>query len=273
MIARHSPLFVFALLLTYFASKVILKVPLKEEKMMSEYNRSSYYDSTAGSLQQYMTKVFTRMGISLGITAVVAFAGYISLINGGFMFRMLVNMPFMIWVLFFAQLGACIALSAGLTRFNSSTVSLLFYGYAVLTGINFSTLPLRFGLTTVFTGFLFAAVMFISCAVIGATTDKDLTKFGTILMAGLIAMVLASVLAIFIPVLRNNLLFSYIGVALFLGITAFDTQRIKAFYYGTNPGETIHENLATFAAFQLYLDFINIFLYILRILGNGRNNK
>ena len=115
--------------------------------------------------------------------------------------------------------------------------------------------------------------MFISCAVIGVTTDKDLTQFGTILMAGLIAMVLASVLAIFIPVLRNNLLFSYIGVALFLGITAFDTQKIKAFYYGTNPGETIHENLATFAAFQLYLDFINIFLYVLRILGNNRNNK
>ena len=88
IIVRQSPLIVFALSLTYFVSKVILKVPLKEDKMMSEYNRSSYYDSTAGSLQQYMTKIFTKMGISLGITAVVAFAGYISLMNGGFMYHM-----------------------------------------------------------------------------------------------------------------------------------------------------------------------------------------
>ncbi len=240
---------------------------------MSEFNRTSYYDSTAGSLQQYITKVFTKMGIALGITALVAFLGYQSLMSGGFMYKMLVEMPFMIWILFFAQLGACIALSAGLRKFNPSTVSALFYGYAVLTGINFSTLPLEFGLTTVFTGFLFAAVMFASCAVIGATTDKDLTKFSTIFLAGLISMALASILSIFIPVLRNNLLFSYIGVALFLGITAYDTQKIKAFYYGTYEGDTIRENLATFAAFQLFLDFINIFLYVLRILGNNRNNK
>ncbi len=240
---------------------------------MSEFNRSNYFDSTAGTLQQYMTKVFTKMGISLGITALVAFLGYNSLMSGGFVYRMYVTTPMLSIVLLFVQLGVCMALSAGLTRFNSMTVSLLFYGYAVLTGLTFSTLPLSFGLTTVFTGFLFAAVMFASCAVIGATTDKDLTQFGTILVAGLFAMVLASVLAIFIPVLRNNLLLSYIGVALFLGITAFDTQKIKSYYYGTNQGDTIRENLATYGAFQLYLDFINIFLYVLRILGSNRNNK
>lgn len=248
-------------------------ITLKEVFKMSEFNRSSYYDSTAGTLQQYITKVFTKMGIALGVTALVAFLGYESLASGGFMYKMLVNMPFMIWVLFFAQLGACIALSAGLTRFSPTTISALFYGYAVLTGINFSTLPLEFGFSTVFTGFLFAGVMFASCAVIGATTNRDLTQFRTLFLAGLISMVLASILSIFIPVLRNNLLFSYIGVALFLGITAYDTQKIKAFYYGTNEGETIHENLSTFAAFQLYLDFINIFLYVLRILGNRRNSK
>lgn len=237
---------------------------------MSEFNRT--YSSYADSLQQYITKVFTKMGIGLAITAGVAWVGYRSLISGGFMYSMLVNSSWIIWVLCIAQLGACIALSAGISKFSPNVVSLIFYGYAVLTGITFSTLPLTFGVTTVFTAFLFSAVMFISCAVIGHNTDKDLTQFSTLFMGGLIAMIVASVLSIFIPALRNSFVISLIGVLLFLGLTAWDMQKIKSFYYGTNSGDLIHENLATYGAFQLYLDFINIFLYVLKILGRNRRD-
>ena len=91
-------------------------------------------------------------------------------------------------------------------------------------------------------------------------------------MGALLALVLVSVISLFVPVLRESMWIGYLGLAVFLGLTAFDMQKIKQFYYGTGEG-TIRESLAVYAAFQLYLDFINMFLYILRILGSRSSRK
>jgi FtsH-binding integral membrane protein len=116
--------------------------------------------------------------------------------------------------------------------------------------------------------------MFFCCAIIGHTTNVDLTKFSGLLIGGLIALVVATILSLFIPVLRDSLIISYIGVLLFLVITAWDMQKIKQFYYGTQGGMgTLGGNLAVYGAFQLYLDFINLFLRILQILGSRSNRK
>ena len=91
-------------------------------------------------------------------------------------------------------------------------------------------------------------------------------------MGGLFALVLITLLGMFIPAIGNSMLISYVGVALFLGLTAWDMQRIRAFYYQSAGDATLTGNLAVYGAFELYLDFINIFLYILRIMGNSSSN-
>ena len=116
--------------------------------------------------------------------------------------------------------------------------------------------------------FAFAAVLFFCCAIIGHTTNVDLSKFGGLMIGGLIALVITSIVSMFIPALRDGLLISYVGVILFLFLTAWDMQKIKGFYYGVEEGR-LKNNLAIYGAFELYLDFLNMFLYLLRILGRG----
>lgn len=244
---------------------------------MSEFNQSQTYVNEAGTtLNAYITKVFTMMGIAVLITAAVAFAGYMSLINGGLLYNAYMSGAISIGyiVCMIAQFGVCIFLSMRITKMETRTATILLYAYAALTGVTFSVLPMAFDIATVFTAFAFAAVMFFCCAVIGHTTSVDLTKFSGLLIGGLIALVVATVASIFIPALRDSLAISYIGVLLFLVITAWDMQKIKQFYYGTQGGiGTLGGNLAVYGAFQLYLDFINLFLRILRILGSRSNRK
>ena len=244
---------------------------------MSEFNQSQTYVNEAGTtLNAYITKVFTMMGAAVLITAVIAFLGYMSLVNGGILMQAYLSGAVSIGyiVLIIAQFGICIALSMNITKLQTKTAMILLYVYAAITGITFAVLPLAFDVATVFSAFAFAAVMFFCCAIIGHTTSVDLTKFSGLLIGALIALVVATVLSFFIPVLRDSLIISYIGVILFLVITAWDMQKIKQFYYGTQGGVgTLGGNLAVYGAFQLYLDFINLFLRILRILGSRSNRK
>jgi FtsH-binding integral membrane protein len=156
---------------------------------------------------------------------------------------------------------------------NPGRAKAMFLGYAAITGFTFSILPLAFGTATVFTAFAFSAVMYFAAAVIGHFTRVDLSKFTGIFIGGLFALILVSILSMFIPALADSLVVSYIGVLLFLGITAWDMQRIKAFYYNTQGNDTLSQNLAIYGAFELYLDFINIFLYVLRIFGRGSSRN
>lgn len=238
---------------------------------MSEFNpQSQVYVNDAAGLKAYVTKVFVNMAIAVGITAAVAFACYFSFINGGFAYQLLTQFPYMMIVLVIAELGCAIAFSAGIARFSTTTVRVLMFVYAAITGITFAYLPMIYGYANVFEAFVFAAVLFISCAIIGNYTKVDLTKFSGIFMGALFAFVLMTIISMFIPALRDGLVMGYIGLVLFMGLTAWDMQKIKAYYYQLGEG-TIKENFAIYSAFQMYLDFINIFLYVLRILGGSRS--
>ena len=194
---------------------------------MSEYNRPNAYAYTSGiTLNEYIRKIFALMAGGLGVTTVIAALGYFSFASGGIVYKLLVSMPFIAIILLLAEIGCAVAMSAGITRFSTGTCTTLFFVYSALTGITFSVLPMSYGISTVFTAFLFAAVLFVCCAVIGYTTNVDLTKFSGLLMGALLALVIMT---------------------------------------------AIRANLAVYSAFQLYLDFINIFLYVLRILGNRKN--
>ena len=167
-------------------------------------------------------------------------------------------------------LTLCVLLTAKLATMSTAAATTMFYVYAVLTGITFSVLPFVYGAGNVFAAFVYTAVMFACCTIIGHTTKVDMTRFSGVFMGGLIALILCTVLSFFIPALRENLVINYLGVLLFLGLTVYDMQRIKQFYYGTVPGQQIRENLAVFGAFELYLDFLNLFLRILQIMSRSR---
>ena len=234
---------------------------------MSEYG---YTQTRSESLQDYILKVFTKMSTGLSLTAAVAFLGYRSLASGGAMAYLFYRMPMISLGILVVQLILCVLLTAKLATMSTATATTMFYVYAVLTGITFSVLPFVYGAGNVFAAFIYTAVMFGCCVIIGHTTKTDMTRFSGIFMGGLIALIACTVLSFFIPALRENLVINYLAVLLFLGLTVYDMQRIKQFYYGTVPGQQIRENLAVFGAFELYLDFLNLFLRVLQIMARSR---
>ena len=239
---------------------------------MSEFNRpENTYVQSGMTLNQYMTKVFTIMGMGVALTAVVAFFGYGSLVSGGIMAQIFGNAPYLALVMLFIELGIAFAMGRGLTKYSTTTMYIMFFVYSAITGFTFSVLPMAYGLSTFGTAFLFAAVLFISCAIIGNTTSVDMTKFTSLLFGALISLVIVTVLGFFIPAIGNSLFVGYLGLVIFLGLTAYDMQRIKQFYLVQD--QTIQGNLAVYAAFQLYLDFINILIYVLRILGHSNSSR
>ncbi|MBR3358696.1 MAG: Bax inhibitor-1/YccA family protein [Solobacterium sp.] len=239
---------------------------------MSEYNNYNVYEASGESLKSYINKVFIKMGIALLITTAVAYFGYRSLFTGGILAKFVMGSSFAFIGLMIVQIAVVLVLSLGLRKLSPTAANILFYVYSAITGVTFSVLPLAFEISTIFTAFLFAAVLFGSCAVIGYTTNVDLSRFRGLMLGGLLALVITSVLSIFIPILRNNILISYLGLAIFLALTAWDMQKIRAYYYSTETSPQMRANLSTYAALDLYLDFINIFLRVLQILGRNSKN-
>ncbi len=239
---------------------------------MSEFNNYNVYEASGESLRTYINKVFIKMASALALTTVIAFLGYRSFFSGGLLFRFVTGSSFAFYGLMIVQIGVVLALSFGLRKLSPTAANILFYVYAAITGVTFSVLPLVFDISTIFTAFLFAAVLFASCAIIGYTTNVDLSRFRGLMLGGLVALVITSLLSLFIPILRDNLLISYLGLAIFLALTAWDMQKIRAYYYATEGASAMRANLATYAALDLYLDFINIFLRVLQILGRNSKN-
>ena len=236
---------------------------------MIEY-RNHYYtesDYNASLLKTYMLKVYSFMGAALLLTAVVAYFGYQSLISRGFVYDFLQSgSSFVIVIL--VQLGVAFALGSGIRRFPTYVNIVLLTVYAIITGLTFSVLPLLFAIATIYQAFIYAALLFGSLVMVGTFTKVDLSRFSGILLGGLVAIIIASVLSMFIPSLRENMFISYAALALFMGLTAFDAQKIKS--YALMENGQVRDNLAVFGAFQLYLDFINMFIRLLQILGYTR---
>ena len=215
---------------------------------MSEFDRQNYYGTynEEAGLKAYITRVFTYMGVGLTITAAVAYLIFHSLVTGGTLARIFFFSESAIFIqigLLITQIVLVLSLNAAVRHLSKGACTALFFTYAAITGITFGVIPLAYEVGTVFQAFIFG---------------------------GLVALLIASIASIFIPVLRNNLLIAYMGLFIFMIYTAFDIQRIKQFYYMAVNGEEEREKLAIYGALQLYLDFVNMFLYLLRILGRRR---
>ncbi len=234
---------------------------------MNTMNRNNgvFYPVERGiNLQSIMRQVYVWMGLGLLITAGVAFVTVNSpLIN-------LAANPAILLVAIIAELGLVLGISFGFNRISALTATALFLVYAALNGFTLSLVLLAFTSTSVFSALIATAALFGAMSIIGYTTHVDLSKFGTFLMMGLIGLLIAMIVSIFINSGPLNLIINVIGVLLFTGLTAYDTQRIGQMAAQMDANGEAGAKLGVFGALKLYLDFVNMFLFILRLVGRRR---
>ncbi|HTN47073.1 MAG TPA: Bax inhibitor-1/YccA family protein [Flavipsychrobacter sp.] len=178
------------------------------------------------------------------------------------------------WAVMFAPFGFVLLMSFGYARLSAPAITALFLVYAAINGISFSFILLAYTASSVIGCFLSAAAMFGIMAVMGYTTDKDLTGFGRILTMGLIGVVVAMLINMFLHSNTMDYIISIIGVMVFTGLTAYDVQKLKRIGAGVEFEGTAAagvKKLAILGALNLYLDFINIFLFLLRLFGGRRD--
>ena len=212
-------------------------------------------------LRIYMTKVYNYMGLGLLATAITAYIGAASGI-----YVALAQTP-LIWLVVLAPLGMVIYLSSRLHKMSASAAKTTFWIYAAMTGLSLSYVLLAFTGVSVVRTFLITAASFGALSLYGYTTKRDLSGMGSFLFMGLIGIILASVVNIFMQSPAMHFAISVIGVLLFAGLTAYDTQDIKRIYYAGDSRD-IAEKKAIMGALRLSLDFINMFLFLLQFLGN-----
>lgn len=212
-------------------------------------------------LRIYMTKVYNYMGLGLLATALTAYIGAASGI-----YAALAQTP-LIWLVVFAPLGMVLYLSARLHRMSERAAKATFWIYAAMTGLSLSYVLLAFTGVSVVRTFLITAASFGALSLYGYTTKRDLSGMGSFLFMGLIGIILASIVNFFMQSPAMHFAISVIGVLIFAGLTAYDTQDIKRIYFAGDSRD-IAEKKAIMGALRLYLDFINMFLFLLQFLGN-----
>jgi FtsH-binding integral membrane protein len=170
------------------------------------------------------------------------------------------------WVLLFSELGLVFYLSFRITKMSPGTAASVFLVFSLLNGLTLSSIFFVYTNAAIYSAFFTAAGMFGAMSVYGLVTKRDLTSWGSFFFMGLIGIIICSVVNFFLKSPALGYAISFIGVFVFLGLTAYDTQKLKA--YATAP--ELRENLAVYGALALYLDFINLFLMLLRLFGGNR---
>ena len=227
--------------------------------------RPAAYDA---GLRSYMLSVYNYMTSGVLLTGIVAmlfaWGGATSPAAQVFLGGGLLK-----YVIMFAPLGVVFAMSYGQDRMQTGTLRLLFWGFAVLMGLSLSTIFLAYSSTAIAQSFFATAAGFAGLSLYGYTTKRDLSAFGTFLLVGVIGLLVASVINMFVQSGPLGLVISFVGVLLFAGLTAYDTQRTKNLYsYGAGTDGVCRA--VVMSALSLYLDFINMFLFVLRLFGGNR---
>ena len=174
------------------------------------------------------------------------------------------------YVIMFAPLGFVFAMSAGVNRFQTSTLQALFWAFAVVMGLSLSTIFLVYSPLAIAQAFFATSAGFVGLSLYGYTTKRDLSAFGAFLIVGVIGLIVASLINMFVQSGPLGMVISLVGVLLFAGLTAYDTQRAKNIYAQVAGTDGIGRAVVM-SALSLYLDFINMFLFVLRLFGGSRN--
>lgn len=211
--------------------------------------------------------VYLWMTLALVITGFVAM--YVA--KSYALISMMAQNSIMFWGILIAELGLVMYMSARINRISFTTATLLFIAYSVLNGVTMSILFMVYTLSSIATTFFVTAGTFGAMALFGYVTKKDLTRIGSLCIMGVIGLIIASVVNLFLQNSMMDMIISYVGVLLFVGLTAYDSQKIKQLLGGDDieVNETT-QKIALMGALTLYLDFINLFIYLLRILGDRK---
>ncbi len=231
---------------------------------------TNYTTTSAASSSHVATlfkSLYMQMAAALTITGLTAY-----FLSGSEAFwNMLATNPSMLWIIFILQIGLVIWLSARVFHMSMTAATLLFITYSVITGVTLSSIFLIYDLGTIATSFFVTAGTFLTMSIIGYTTRMDLSKLGNILYMLLIGLVIATIVNIFVASSTLYWITTYAGVVIFTGLIAWDTQKLRTLFIEHGAADEMGNKLALLGALTLYLDFINIFLYLLRIFGNSRD--
>lgn len=219
------------------------------------------YEST--SMRQHVLRTFTWMGLGLLVTTVVAIFMNVS----GLSLRLYMSSRFMPFIFLLAQIGLVVAFTTRLYKLSAGSAKVLFMAYAATVGITFSTLGYVFSIASLGAAFAITTIYFGCLVIIGYTTKMNLLRFGPLLYAGLITLIVSQLVMMLMGMDTATKLISALGLALFTGLTAYDAQKMKKLYEQHQGDETMLATLSVYSAFELYLDFINLFLYILRFVS------
>lgn len=223
----------------------------------------------SAGLRSYMLSVYNYMASGVLLSGIVALlfswggaesVAYSVFANGG---------P-LVWLIILSPLAIVFAMSFGQNRFSTGTLQVLFWSFTVLMGLSLSTLLLRYTGTSVAQAFFATAAGFAGLSLYGYTTKRDLSGFGSFLIVGLIGLIVAMIINIFTQSGTMALIISIAGVLIFAGLTAYDTQRIKSLYAQV-AGSEMMGKAVILSALSLYLDFINMFQFLLSIFGTARD--
>jgi len=225
-------------------------------------------------LRAYMLKVYNYMGSALLVTGIVALLTFkfAVLSLSPLQFTPLGNSLYssgLAWIVMLAPLGVVIYMSFGIAKMSVSKAQTVFWIFAALMGLSLSSIFVVYTETSITRVFFITAGTFGSMSIYGYTTKRDLTKLGSFLMMGLIGIIIASIVNIFMKSTMMYFVISILGVLIFVGLTAYDTQKIKNMYLVSDSGEIMGKK-AVMGALTLYLDFINLFIMLLRLFGQRR---
>lgn len=215
-------------------------------------------------LRDYMVKIYNYMSVALGISGLVAFLTA----NTPALMNLLFGTP-LAFVVMLAPLGFVFFFSYKLSSLSSAQAKNYLWIYSVLMGLSLATIFVAYTGASIARVFFITAITFGSMSIYGYTTKRDLTKLGSFLFMGLIGLIVASLVNIFLKSSALEFAISAIGVLVFVGLTAYDTQNIKQSYFHTSDKETLSK-IAVMGALRLYLDFINLFIMMLRFFGERR---
>ena len=219
--------------------------------------------SMAEAFPVLMRKVYVWMTLALVITGMTAYG----VASSPGILQMMFSNTAVFWVLVIAEIALVVGVSAAINRLSLATATLMFIIYSVINGALLSPIFLVYSASSISTVFFISVGTFASLAVVGYTTKTDLSSMGKYLLMALIGMIIATIVNVFIKSEGMTLILSYIGVLVFVGLTAYDSQKIKQMLLQAPDASEASQKLALLGALSLYLDFINLFIYLLRIFG------
>lgn len=231
---------------------------------------ANYVTSEARSqsmIASLFKSLYMQMAAALTVTGLTAYF----LSQSATFWNMLAANPSILWILLFTQLGLVFWLSARVMSMSMGMATTIFIIYSVLTGVTLSTIFMLYSIGTVATAFFVTAGTFFTMSLIGYTTRMDLSRIGNILYMMLIGLFIATIVNIFVASSTLYWITTYVGVIIFVGLIAWDTQKLRNLFLEYGSADEGGQKLALFGALMLYLDFINLFIYLLRIIGNNRD--